>query len=868
MRPRTAVFVGLLVASVCGPRCQAEMMVEAWRSMRLTAPPSVSVNPTDGSCWVIDYASDQVVHLSPGGEELWRGGDVDLVEPMSVSVNAADGSCWVADYYQVVHLSETGDVLGRAEGFNDPLSVSVNPADGSCWVADFLNDQVAHLAQDATELWRGGGWYRPTSVSANPTDGSCWVGADQAVVHLSEEGDPLCGVGFPDVWDPESVSVNPTDGSCWVADWGRDEVRHVSASGQLMWGSGGFNGPKYVSVNTADGSCWVADTGNERMVHLSAEGDELWQGGAFIQPESVSVDPGDGSCWVGDPSNDQVVHLTTAGDELWRGGGFRRPWSVSVDPMDGSCWVADMGSDRVVHVSAEGAQLWRGWEFDYPASVSVSSGDGSCWVADRDDQQVVHLSAGGAELWRGGGFVEPVSVSVNSTDGSCWVADSDTAYGSVVHLSEGGDELWRGSGFYGPKCVSANPADGSCWVADTLNWDVVHLSSTGSELWRGGFAEPWSVSVNPTDGSCWVAGRGALHLSAEGEELWRGSWVYAPWSVSVDPSDGSCWVAAGHEVMHLSASGDELCRVGGFGSSLVSVCADPTDGSCWVADHGDSQVVHLVIDASGSLQADFSASPLAGSIPLAVSFADLSTGNPTVWSWDFGDGSASTDQNPSHIYTSPGIYDVSLTVSSASRTDAEVKVGYITVTFVDVPFGFWAADEVMACVDAGIVKGYADGTYQPGVSVTRDQMAVYVARAVAGGDGNVPDPGCSAPPFTDVDCSHWARKHIQFCVAEGIVKGYEDGSYQPGMEVTRDQMAVYIARAIVEPTCRAELGCYTPPSTPTFPDVPTDHWAFKHIEYCAQENVVKGYEDGYYHPERVVTRDQMAVYVARAFGLL
>ncbi len=41
-----------------------------------------------------------------------------------------------------------------------------------------------------------------------------------------------------------------------------------------------------------------------------------------------------------------------------------------------------------------------------------------------------------------------------------------------------------------------------------------------------------------------------------------------------------------------------------------------------------------------------------------------------------------------------------------------------------------------------------------------------------------------------------------------------------------------------------------------------------HIEYCVERGVVEGYDDGYYRPEDVVTRDQMAVYIARAFGLL
>jgi hypothetical protein len=80
-------------------------------------------------------------------------------------------------------------------------------------------------------------------------------------------------------------------------------------------------------------------------------------------------------------------------------------------------------------------------------------------------------------------------------------------------------------------------------------------------------------------------------------------------------------------------------------------------------------------------------------------------------------------------------------------------------------------------------------------------------------------------------------------------------------------MAVYVARALVAPTGDAGLADYVPADPRDFPDVTTDHWAYTHVEYCVENGVVQGYEDGYYHPEIVVTRDQMAVYVARAFGL-
>lgn len=48
---------------------------------------------------------------------------------------------------------------------------------------------------------------------------------------------------------------------------------------------------------------------------------------------------------------------------------------------------------------------------------------------------------------------------------------------------------------------------------------------------------------------------------------------------------------------------------------------------------------------------------------------------------------------------------------------------------LDVPAGFWAGTAVQSCVDNGVVRGYEDGYYRPDVIVTRDQMAVYVARA-------------------------------------------------------------------------------------------------------------------------------------------
>ncbi|MBC8479842.1 MAG: PKD domain-containing protein, partial [FCB group bacterium] len=64
-------------------------------------------------------------------------------------------------------------------------------------------------------------------------------------------------------------------------------------------------------------------------------------------------------------------------------------------------------------------------------------------------------------------------------------------------------------------------------------------------------------------------------------------------------------------------------------------------------------------------EADFSYTPAE----LSVQFTDLSTNNPTSWSWDFGDGSASNSQSPQHSYSVSGTYYVCLTAVNECGQD-------------------------------------------------------------------------------------------------------------------------------------------------------------------------------------------------------
>ena len=84
-------------------------------------------------------------------------------------------------------------------------------------------------------------------------------------------------------------------------------------------------------------------------------------------------------------------------------------------------------------------------------------------------------------------------------------------------------------------------------------------------------------------------------------------------------------------------------------------------------------------DTPSIMIASFIANPLFGNLPLEVNFIDQSKGEITSWEWDFGDGSTSKDQNPTHIYREPGIYTVSVTILGQYGPDTETKVDYISI---------------------------------------------------------------------------------------------------------------------------------------------------------------------------------------------
>ena len=147
------------------------------------------------------------------------------------------------------------------------------------------------------------------------------------------------------------------------------------------------------------------------------------------------------------------------------------------------------------------------------------------------------------------------------------------------------------------------------------------------------------------------------------------------------------------------------------------------------------------------LAAEFSASDSTFCQGSTVTFTDLSSGTPTSWAWDFGDGTNSVLPDPTHTYTTVGTYDVSLTVTNSTGSESETKTGFITVNAL--PTINAGADQAVCNGDTVTLNGTGATTYiwdngvTDGIAFTPSATSTYT---VTGTDAN----NCTATDQVDI----------------------------------------------------------------------------------------------------------------------
>jgi uncharacterized protein (DUF736 family) len=120
-------------------------------------------------------------------------------------------------------------------------------------------------------------------------------------------------------------------------------------------------------------------------------------------------------------------------------------------------------------------------------------------------------------------------------------------------------------------------------------------------------------------------------------------------------------------------------------------------------------------------------------------------------------------------------------------------------TFTDVPDTLVGWEHIEALARANVVQGFSPTVYGPTGIVSREQMAIFVSRGMAGGDANVPS-GPAVATFSDVATTDVSYKYVEYCVANGVVRGFTPTVYGPLVNVTREQMAIFVWRGFMMAT--------------------------------------------------------------------
>ena len=205
----------------------------------------------------------------------------------------------------------------------------------------------------------------------------------------------------------------------------------------------------------------------------------------------------------------------------------------------------------------------------------------------------------------------------------------------------------------------------------------------------------------------------------------------------------------------------------------------------------------------------------------------------------------------------PGSVDDLLVINPDGRYGIALR--RFAADFLDVTSANPFYTDIMIVDRAGITAGCGGGNYCPGAPVSRAQMAVFLLKAEHG-FFQVPPP-CTGV-FADVACpGGFAVDWIEQLAAEGITGGCGGGNYCPDAAVTRAQMSAFLLKA------QHGSSYVPPPCTGVFGDVPCGSPFADWIEQLFHESITSGCGGNDYCPNSPNTRAQMAVFVAKTFGL-
>ncbi|WP_258207028.1 cadherin-like beta sandwich domain-containing protein [Paenibacillus radicibacter] len=177
-----------------------------------------------------------------------------------------------------------------------------------------------------------------------------------------------------------------------------------------------------------------------------------------------------------------------------------------------------------------------------------------------------------------------------------------------------------------------------------------------------------------------------------------------------------------------------------------------------------------------------------------------------------------------------------LAVNQEPKVDEGITLSDIT--------GHWAEEKIKQAVKQGIVKGFENGTFAPDSTVSREDFIVMLMHGLKSTkDG-------AALTFTDeAQIGDWAKKAVAQAIEAGYVTGYSDGTFEPKQNISRQELAVIIAKSSgIEYDVQASV------QTKFADDSMIESWAKSAVHAIELAGIVQGHEGNLYEPTGYTTR--------------
>jgi streptogramin lyase len=784
----------------------------------LYAVSGITTGP-DGALWFTELNPGKIGRITPAGAITERVLPLDSSRPGGITTGP-DGNLWfTSGPDKIARMTPDGNVTAFAPPTPGGTAQQIVAGpDGNLWFTRYGNNRAVGritpqgVITDYTIPTAFGGAF---GIAVGP-DGNLWfTEVDREFIGRITPAGDITEFALPASSNATHIAAGP-DGNLWFTDDGNNAIGRITTAGVATESPlpVANSGPEGIAAGP-DGNLWFTQAQSRQVGRITPAGVLTEFALAGVAPLRDITAGLDGNLWFAGAG--QIGRITTAGAiTAYPGLVLDNPWRIANGP-DGNRWFTERRGNAIGSVSPAGAVA----EFAVPTAESEPAGvaagpDGNLWFTEAKGNKIGRATVGGVITE----FPIPTAASMPSSivagpDGNLWFTEEATQANKIGRITPAGVITeFPLPGFSSPHGITAGP-DGNLWFAGGL--DSIGRMTTAGDLTiltvqhaPNARSFPGQLTTGP-DGNIWFT-----DIVSIGRVTPSGTFTDfpLPWDGQTLPSittgpDGNLWFTTVPVISESSTTVGRITPSGAitrftllpFASDLGGIVTGP-DGNLWVTNSSVGTVGRLSLGVPA---------PSACATPTTCQLhvTTLGPGVATPGSGVYAAGAVATLT----AYPAAGQHFAGWRVDgtvAGLRNPLHLTMGQnrtVQAIFAaDPPPSFGDLDPVAPATGAitrlatqGVIKGYGDGRFGPADPILRAQMAALITRAVGwedqAGVSSFPDRCDPANPTNCVDDDLW--RNVGVLQANGVARGYADGTYGPRDNLLSVQAVSVIVRALI-----------------------------------------------------------------------